>query len=71
MLPSRAASATAPMLAEMPVVLIMGEVEKHRNDLAKRLRAAGFEVIEATDFAEATKVLKSVRVDALFLSVDP
>ena len=71
MLPSRAKSATAPLLAETPVVLIVGEVEKHRNELAKRLRAAGSEVIEATDFAEATKVLKSVPVDALFLPVHP
>jgi hypothetical protein len=39
--------------------------------LAKRLRAAGFEVIETTDFAEAKKVLKSVPVDALFLSDNP
>jgi DNA-binding response OmpR family regulator len=71
MLPLHAASATAALLAEMPVVLVVGEVGKHRNELAKRLRAAGFEVIETTDFAEAKKVLKSVPVDALFLSDNP
>jgi DNA-binding response OmpR family regulator len=54
----------------MPVVLVVGEVGKHRNELAKRLRTAGFEVIEAADFAKAKKVLKSVPVDA-FLSVHP
>ena len=70
MLQSRAASATAPLLAEMPVVLVVGEVGKLRNEWARRLRTAGFEVIEATDFAEAKKVLKSVPVDA-FLSVHP
>jgi hypothetical protein len=66
--PSRAASATAPLLAEMPVVLVVGEMGQLRNELAKRLRTAGFEFIEATD-AEAEKVMKSVPVDALFLSV--
>jgi hypothetical protein len=70
MLPSRAASATAPLLAEMPVVLVVGEIGKLRSELAKRLRTAGFEVIEATD-AEAEKVMKSVPVDALFLSLHP
>ena len=66
--PSRAALATAPLLAEMPVVLVVGEMGKLRNELAKRLRTAGLEVIEATD-AEAEKVMNSVPVDALILSV--
>jgi hypothetical protein len=52
----------------MPVVLVVGEMGKLRNEWARRLRTAGFEVIEATD-AEAEKVMKSVPVDALFLSV--
>jgi hypothetical protein len=30
---------------------------------------AGFEVVEAANFAEAEEVLKSTAVDALFLSV--
>ena len=71
MLPLHAASATAPLLAEMPVVLVVGEVGKHRNELAKRLRTAGFEVVETTDFTEAKKVLKSAPVDALFFSDHP
>ena len=69
--PLHAASATAPLLAETPVVLVVGEVRKHRSELAKRLRTAGFEVIETIDFAEAKKVLKGVPVDALFLSDHP
>jgi hypothetical protein len=71
MLPSRAASATAPLLAEMPVVLVVGEVGKLRNAFTKRLRSAGFEVFEAASFAEAEQLLKSIPVDALFLSVQP
>jgi hypothetical protein len=36
---------------------------------ADRLRAAGFEILEAASSAQAQQVLKDTVVDALFLSV--
>jgi CheY-like chemotaxis protein len=54
---------------EKPVVLIVGENALVRSAAAERLRAAGFEVLEAANSAEAELVLKSTAVDALFLSV--
>ena len=52
-----------------PVVLIVVENALVRSAAAERLRAAGFEVLEAANSAEAEQVLKSAAVDALFLSV--
>src|ERR1700720_974908 len=40
-----------------------------RSANAKRLRAAGFEVLEAANSAEAELILKSTTVDALFVPV--
>ena len=54
---------------EKPVVLIVGENALVRSAAVERLRAAGFEVLEAANSAEAERFLKSTLVDALFLSV--
>jgi len=40
-----------------------------RSANAKRLRAAGFEVLEAANSAEVELILKSTTVDALFVPV--
>jgi hypothetical protein len=40
-----------------------------RSAVAKRLRTAGFEVLEAANCADGKLVLKSVLVDASFLSL--
>jgi len=51
--------------------LVVEENAVFRWANAERLRAAGFEVLEAGNSAEAEQVLKSTAVDALFLSVRP
>jgi CheY-like chemotaxis protein len=51
--------------------LVVEENAVFRWANAERLRAAGFEVLEAVNSAEAEQVLKSTAVDALFLSVRP
>jgi CheY-like chemotaxis protein len=50
---------------EKPVVLIVEENAVVRSAIAKRLRAAGFEVVKAANSAEAQPILKSTVVDAL------
>jgi DNA-binding response OmpR family regulator len=69
MLRSLGASASAVLVRETPVVLVVEENLVLRSAFTKRLRAAGFEVFEAANSAEAELVLKSIPVDALFLSV--
>jgi DNA-binding response OmpR family regulator len=69
MLRSRGASAPAVLVRETPVVLVVEENLVLRSTFAKRLRTAGFEVLEASNSSEAELVLKSTPVDALFLSV--
>lgn len=54
---------------EKPVVLIVEENAVIRSAIAKRLRAAGFEVIEAANSAEAEQVLKSTVVDAMLSDI--
>jgi len=71
MLRSLSAFAPVALVAEKPVVLVVEENAVFRSATAKRLRAAGFEVFEAANSAEAEQVLKSTVVDALFLSVRP
>jgi DNA-binding response OmpR family regulator len=51
------------------VVLVVEENAVFRSANAERLRTAGFEVLEAANSAEAELVLKSIPVDALFLSI--
>jgi CheY-like chemotaxis protein len=68
----RSLGADAPVLAgEKPVVLVVEENAVFRSIAAERLTAAGFEVYEAASSAEAEQVLKSIPVDALFLSGRP
>jgi CheY-like chemotaxis protein len=55
-------------LLEKSVVLVVEESAVSRSENSERLRAAGFEVLEAANSAEAEQVLKSTAVDALFLS---
>jgi CheY-like chemotaxis protein len=50
---------------EKPVVLIVGENALVRTAAAERLRAAGFEVLEAATSAEADCVLRTRFVDAV------
>jgi DNA-binding response OmpR family regulator len=50
---------------EKPVVLIVGENALVRSAAAERLRAAGFEVLEAATYAEADCVLRATLVDAV------
>ena len=56
-------------LPEKSVVLVVEENAVFRSANAKRLRAAGFEVLEAANSAEAELILKSATVDALFVPV--
>jgi PleD family two-component response regulator len=56
-------------LPEKSVVLVVEENAVFRSANAKRLRAAGFEVLEAANSAEAELILKSTTVDALFVPV--
>jgi CheY-like chemotaxis protein len=68
----RLLGASAPVVvSETLVVLVVEENAVFRSITAERLRAAGFEVLEAANSAEAEQVLKSAAVDALFLSVRP
>jgi DNA-binding response OmpR family regulator len=69
MVRSPGASAPAVLVAETSVVLVVEENLVLRSAVAKRLRTAGFEVLEAANSAEAERVLKSKPVDALFLSI--
>jgi DNA-binding response OmpR family regulator len=55
--------------AEKPVVLIVEEDALLRLQTAERLRAAGFEVIEAANSAEADRILESIQVDALLSDI--
>ena len=55
--------------AEKLVVLIVEEDALLRLQTAERLRAAGFEVIEAANSAEAEQILKSTVVDALLSDI--
>jgi DNA-binding response OmpR family regulator len=64
MLQPRGASAPVS-LAEKSVVLVVEANTGFRSATAERLRAAGFEVFEAANSAEAELVLKSIPVDAL------
>ena len=57
------------VVMEKPVVLIVEENAVVRSAIAKRLRAAGFEVIEAANSAEAEQILKSTVVDALLSDI--
>ena len=61
--------ASAPEVAEKLVVLVVEENAVFRSANAERLRAAGFEVLEAANSAEAELILKSTTVDALFVPV--
>jgi CheY-like chemotaxis protein len=61
--------ASAPEVAEKLVVLVVDENAVSRSAIAERLRAAGFEVLGAANFAEAEPILKSTIVDALFVPV--
>jgi CheY-like chemotaxis protein len=56
-------------LPEKSVVLVVEENAVFRSASAKRLRSAGFEVLEAANSAEAELILKSTTVDALFAPV--
>jgi CheY-like chemotaxis protein len=68
----RSLGASAPVVvSETLVVLVVEENAVFRSITAERLRVAGFEVVEAANSAEAERVLKSMPVDALFLSVRP
>jgi hypothetical protein len=56
----------APVLvADKPVVLVLEENAVFRSITAGHLTAAGFEVLEAANSAEAEQILKSTAVDAL------
>jgi DNA-binding response OmpR family regulator len=65
----RSLGASVPDVAEKSVILVVEEDAVLRSANAERLRAAGFEVFEAANSAEAEQVLKSIPIDALFLSV--
>jgi DNA-binding response OmpR family regulator len=65
----RSLGASVPDVAEKSVILVVEENAVLRSANAERLRAAGFEVFEAANSAEAELALKSIPVDALFLSV--
>jgi PleD family two-component response regulator len=66
LLQPRGASVSLP---EKSVVLVVEENAVFRSANAKRLRAAGFEVLEAANSAEAELILKSTTVDALLVPV--
>jgi DNA-binding response OmpR family regulator len=69
MLRSLGGSVPAVSVADKSVVLIVEEDALRRSADAERLRLAGFEVVEAANSVEADRLLKSIRVDALFLPV--
>jgi DNA-binding response OmpR family regulator len=50
---------------EKPVVLIVGDNALVRSEAAERLRAAGFEVVEAATSADADCILRTTLVDAV------
>jgi DNA-binding response OmpR family regulator len=54
---------------EKPVVLIVGENALVLSAAAERLRAAGFEVLEAPTSAEADRVLRTTLVDAVIQTI--
>jgi CheY-like chemotaxis protein len=56
---------SAIVVMEKPVILIVEENALVRSAAAERLRAAGFEVVEAATSAEADCVLRTISVDAL------
>jgi PleD family two-component response regulator len=65
MLRSLSAFAPAALVAEKLVVLVVEENAVFRSATAKRLQAAGFEVVEVATSTEAHAVLSAVPVDAL------
>jgi DNA-binding response OmpR family regulator len=65
----RSLGASVPDVAEKSVILVVEEDAVLRSANAERLRAAGFEVFEAANSAEAELILKNGTVDALFVPV--
>ena len=65
MLRSLSAFAPVALVAEKLVLLVVEENAVFRSATAKRLRAAGFEVLEAATSAEADCVLRTTFVDAV------
>ena len=62
----RSRGVNAPVLnQEKPVVVVLEENAVFRAITAGRLIAAGFEVFEAANSAEAEQILKGTAVDAL------
>jgi DNA-binding response OmpR family regulator len=61
------ASAPVGAVAEKLVVLVVEEDPIFRAATAKRLRAAGFEVFEAANSAEAELIQKNTAIDAMML----
>jgi DNA-binding response OmpR family regulator len=62
----RSLGASAPVVvSETLVVLVAEENAVFRSITAGHLTAAGFEVLEAANSAEAEQILKSTAVDAL------
>jgi hypothetical protein len=62
----RSLGVEAPVLvADKPVVLVLEENAVFRSITVGHLTAAGFEVLEAANSAEAEQILKSTAVDAL------
>ena len=59
------------MLSETVVVLVVEENAVFRSITAERLRVAGFEVVEAANFAEAEEVLKKHRGGCIVLIRTP
>ena len=69
MLRSLSAFAPVALVAEKPVVLVVEENAVFRSATARRLRAAGFEVVEVATSAEADCVLSTTPVDALIQTI--
>jgi DNA-binding response OmpR family regulator len=63
----RSLGASVPDVAEKSVILVVEEDAVLRSANAERLRAAGFEVLEAANSAEAEAILKSTTVHALIV----
>ena len=60
----RSLGVEAPVLvADKPVVLVLEENAVFRSITVGHLTAAGFEVLEAANSAEAEQILKSIAVD--------
>jgi CheY-like chemotaxis protein len=67
----RSLGASAPVVvSETLVVLVAEENAVFRSITAGHLTAAGFEVLEAANSAEAEQILKSTAVDALMGNLD-